>query len=288
MNRPFNPDWWPLRPLRRHPVREVFACGRQVNPPLFGHVVNFPRLEIPLRGVYKNQIERGGKITEVSLRPGMALFAGPNCWNLPEWQPGLELLSVFFGRTQLGISLISARSKKFPKLDAKKFSLTSPVAGPIPHLLTALDELLQTGEDIAAPLTEMTRALIHCLEIQLCQPAAPTAGRAQLLLEDIRVFLQNHYQYEITRDAVAAHFDITPNHLSRLFQTHGKVTFNAYLTGIRIERAKYLLRNYNLKLDDIAKRCGYHDTPYFCHVFKKIAKTTPVSYRLKIRHARKH
>ena len=288
MNHPINPDWWPARQLHSRPIRKVFACGRQINPPLFGHVVNFPRLEIPLHGVYKNQIERGGKICEVSLRPGMALFAGPNCWNLPEWQPGLELLSVFFGRTQLGISLISAHSKKFPQLAAQKFSTPSPVIGPIPHLLAALDELLQMEEDIEAPLTELVRALMQCVENLLRQPAAPTAGRAQLLLEDIRVFLQSHYQYEITRDAAAAHFNITPNHLSRLFQTHGHMTFNSYLTQIRIDRAKYLLRNYNLKLDDIAVRCGYNDTPYFCHVFKKITKATPVGYRLKIRHARTH
>lgn len=285
MNHPITPEWWPAKPLRTHPVREVFACGRRINPPLFGHVVNFPRLEIPLHGSYKNQIERGGKICEVNLQPGMALFAGPNSWNLPEWQPGLELLSVFFGRTQLGISLISASSKKFPKLAAQKFSLPSPITGPIPHLLNALDELLQTEEEIAEPLAEMVRALIHCVENLLRQPAPPTAGRAQILLEDIRVFLQSHYQYEITRDAVAAHFNITPNHLSRLFQTHGHVTFNSYLTQIRIDRAKYLLRNYNLKLDDIAVRCGYNDTPYFCHVFKKITKATPVGYRLKIRRA---
>jgi AraC-like DNA-binding protein len=286
VNNPVHPGWWPARQLRARPLREIIACGRQTNPPLYSHVVNFPRLEIPLRGAYKNQIERGGKICEVTLTPGMAMFAGANCWNLPEWRPGLELLSVFFGRTQLAINLVSARKKTFPKLATQKFSLPNPVTGPVPHLLNALEELLQTEGEIRAPLAETVRALMHCVENVLCQPAAPSAGRAQMLLEEIRVFLQSHHQYEITRDSVAAHFNITPNHLSRLFQTHGHITFNAYLTSVRIERAKYLLRNYNLKLDDITVRCGYHDTPYFCHVFKKITSSTPVNYRLKIRHAR--
>jgi YesN/AraC family two-component response regulator len=82
---------------------------------------------------------------------------------------------------------------------------------------------------------------------------------------------------------VAEHFNITPNHLSRLFQTHGRITFSGYLTSVRIDRAKHLLSNYNLKLDDIAARCGYHDTPYFCHVFKKVAKATPMEFRLNTR-----
>jgi YesN/AraC family two-component response regulator len=63
------------------------------------------------------------------------------------------------------------------------------------------------------------------------------------------------------------------------------MTFSNYLTHVRIDRAKHLLRNYNLKLDDIAARCGYHDTPYFWHVFKKMTKTTPMAYRLKNRRA---
>jgi YesN/AraC family two-component response regulator len=93
------------------------------------------------------------------------------------------------------------------------------------------------------------------------------------------VYLQNHYQHDITRDSVAQQFSVTPNHLSRLFQTHGSMTFNNYLTHVRINRGKYLLCNYNLKLDDIAVRCGFRDTPYFCRIFKRLTKMTPAEYR---------
>jgi AraC-like DNA-binding protein len=280
MSEPTNPEWWPARQFERCPIQKVLACGRRLNPPLFSHVVNFPRLEVPLQGSYRNQIESGGAIAHVVLRPGTALYAAPNCWNLPEWRP--ELLSIFFGKSQLGVSLVSARTKNYPQQASKKYSLPRPIGGPIPHLLNALDELL--AEDDASPaLADLVRALVHCVENLLRQPIARPGSRAQTLLEDVRVFLQSHYQYEITRDAVAQQFNVTPNHLSRLFQTHGRMTFSGYLTQVRIDRAKHLLTNYNLKLDDIAARCGYHDTPYFCHVFKKITKGTPMEYRLKIR-----
>ena len=65
MNAPVNPEWWPTRQLQRHPIRQVLACGRSLNPPLFSHVVNFPRLEVPLHGEYRNQIESGGRIAHV-------------------------------------------------------------------------------------------------------------------------------------------------------------------------------------------------------------------------------
>jgi len=67
MSQPTNPPWWPARQLQRHPVHEVLTCGQRLNPPLFSHVVNFPRLEIPLHGQYHNQIESAGKIAKVAL-----------------------------------------------------------------------------------------------------------------------------------------------------------------------------------------------------------------------------
>lgn len=280
MSQATNPDWWPAAKLHSNPVRKVLVCGRRLNPPLYSHVVNFPRLELPLRGTYKCQIESNDKIQQISLTCGSALFAAPNCWNLPEWRPGLELLSILFGRTQVGISLISAETGKYEDLRVRKFSLPEPLAGPMPHLLMALTELQAEGETSEA-FVPMVCALVHCLENLLRQPVVQPASRAQSLLEEISVYLQSHYQYEITRDAVAQRFDITPNHLSRLFRSHGHMTFRSYLTRVRIDRAKHLLSSYNLKLDDIAVRCGYPDTPYFCHVFKRLTKFTPIEYRLK-------
>ncbi len=277
-----NPDWWPERQLRRNPVHKVFVCGRQLDPPFYAHVINFPRLEFPLRGCYENQIEVSGQTATVKLRPGEALFAAANCWNLPAWQPGLELMSILFGRKQLGISIVTARSRQGAHLAAKKFSVPRPLTGPVPHILEAMLELQAAG-GAAEIFSELTRALLPCLLELFRQPEAATSGRAHSLLENICVYLQNHYQYDITRDSVARQFEVTPNHLSRLFQTHGHMTFSSYLTHVRIDRAKLLLRSCNLKLDEIAARSGYRDTPYFCHVFKRLTRSTPAEYRTKVR-----
>ncbi|MDE3066343.1 MAG: helix-turn-helix transcriptional regulator [Verrucomicrobiota bacterium] len=283
MNPPVSERLWPERALRRHPIERVFACGRQLHPPLYSHVVNFPRLELPLRGCYENQIESGGRIITVRLRPGAALFAAPNCWNLPVWRPGLELMSLLFGAKQIGVSIVTARRRQGPQLAARKFSLPRPVTGPVPPLLEAMVQL-PPGNGASEIFPELARALLQCVRHLLQQPPLPTpAGRAHALLESVCVFLQNHYQYDITRNSVAEQFGVTPNHLSRLFQMQGHMTFSNYLTHVRIDRAKHLLWQYNLKLDEIALRCGYHDTPYFCHVFKRLTKSTPAEYRVKAR-----
>jgi AraC-like DNA-binding protein len=272
---------WPEKQLHRLQVKKVLVCGRRLHPPPYSHAVNFSRLEFPLRGCYENEIESDGKIATVRLLPGSALFAAPNCWNLPAWKPGLELMSLLFGPRQIGISVVVTPCRQGPQLAAKKFSVPTPSAGPVPHLLAAMIEMQAAGSGPEI-FPELASALIRCLEDLLRRPEiSATTGRAQRLLESVCVFLQSHYQNEITRDSVAEQFGVTPNHLSRLFKTHGYMTFRNYLAHVRIDRAKHLLRSYNLRLDEIAARCGYYDAPHFCHVFKRLTKTTPDEYRSK-------
>ena len=275
-------SWWPEGLLRKHPVNRVFVCGKQLEPPLYGYVVNFPRVELPLRGRYENLIEFDRRSTTVTLTPGTALFAPPNCWNLPTWRHPVRLISILFGKKQLGISLVTADGRTNPGLAAQKFSIPRPLTGPLPRVVDAMMELHTVGEPAAA-YPALTRALLLCMHEAIRLPVLHSGTRARLLFEDVCVFLQNQYQYNVTRDSVARQFGISPNHLSRVFQMYGHMTFSNYLMHVRTDRAKHLLRSYDLKLDDVAARCGYRDTAYFCRVFRRLAKITPSEYRYRRR-----
>ena len=61
------------------------------------------------------------------------------------------------------------------------------------------------------------------------------------------------------------------------------MTFSSYLMHVRTDRAKHLLRSYGLKLDEVAARCGYRDTAYFCRVFKRATGLSPHQYVMKAR-----
>jgi AraC-like DNA-binding protein len=269
---------WPEELLNRQAIRRVFVCGRSVEPPLLSHVVNFPRLELPLSGIYENQIEVNGERATVQLKPGEALFAPPNCWNLPTWQQPVRLMSMLFGRKQVGISIVAAKSPTDGAFTVTKFCQPRPLTGPVPKILEAMVEVHAAGGPANA-CVDLARALLTCVRESFLRPTPEVVFPTKSLLEDVCVYLQNHYQYDITRESVARQFGISPSYLSRVFQMQGHMTFSSYLMHVRTDRAKHLLRSYNLKLDDVSARCGYRDTAYFCRVFKRLAKLTPAEYR---------
>lgn len=281
MQAPVPVDWWP-EDLARHPIRNVFVSDRQLHPPLLSHIVTFPRLEIPLQGAYENQIEHNGRIETVCLRPGSVLFVPPNCWNYPTWRRKVEVMSLLFGKKQLGVSIVSTKGQAAPQLAANKFAVPAPVSGPIPQIIEAMLELHSSREPATA-FSQLATALIQCVQHVVHESPSPeSANRTQNFFERVCVYLQGNYQNNITRDSVARVFAVSPNHLSRVFHRHGHMTFIDYLTHVRIARSKFLLCNYNFKLEDISVRCGFRDAPYFCRVFRRLTKATPVEYRTKM------
>ncbi|SFE75917.1 Helix-turn-helix domain-containing protein [Paenibacillus catalpae] len=58
------------------------------------------------------------------------------------------------------------------------------------------------------------------------------------------------------------------------------ISYNDYVTRVRIERSKELLRTTTLKIARISQLVGYEDQGYFCNVFKKVTGVSPSSYRI--------
>ena len=91
---------------------------------------------------------------------------------------------------------------------------------------------------------------------------------------------ENYKDPNISLISAARHVGMSAAHFSTVFsQTVGK-PFIAYLTGMRIEQAKKLLRETTMRLSDIAMEIGYNEPNYFSHVFRKSEGMTPKEYRM--------
>ena len=78
---------------------------------------------------------------------------------------------------------------------------------------------------------------------------------------------------------LAEKFHLNPQYISQLFKNEIGVGFLAYLTNIRMERAKKLLLSTSLSVAEVAERSGYGDYRVFTKVFKKSEGITPSQYR---------
>ena len=84
---------------------------------------------------------------------------------------------------------------------------------------------------------------------------------------------------EISLSVLAEEFHLNPQYISQLFKTEIGVGFLAYLTSIRMERAKKLLLTTNLSIAEVSEQSGYADYRVFTKVFKKSEGITPSQYR---------
>ncbi len=90
---------------------------------------------------------------------------------------------------------------------------------------------------------------------------------------------QNYNNQELSLNTVAASVNISPNHFSTIFHQELGQTFIAYLTELRMQKAKELLRCSSMKAAEIAYAVGYKDAHYFSYLFKKMQGCTPMEFR---------
>ncbi|MEK4046669.1 response regulator [Paenibacillus sp. FSL H8-0048] len=117
------------------------------------------------------------------------------------------------------------------------------------------------------------KSLLH--RLSKSSPQAPDSR----LVQEIREYLDRNYAQEMTLQHIAERFFISRENVSRKFKQVTGENLSDYLTGLRVEKAKTLLQNTNLRLSQIAELVGYEDEKYFSRVFKKTAGLTPREYR---------
>ncbi|HWY21487.1 MAG TPA: helix-turn-helix transcriptional regulator [Candidatus Acidoferrum sp.] len=264
--------------LRSAKIRQVHFGDGSTPPPALAYVTNFPRLSVPLSGCHTMEIARSGRVDTIQPVRGHAVFIPDHAWNKPDWSAHVEALTVLFGAKQIGISLVRHQGDTQSPSTALKTSVQGGYDVPTHSILAAL--MVLAADHVKGPLTRLlTESLLHaCLRL-LKSPHQHPPRKAIRTYESLCLYVQENFQSQITRESVAHHFGLAPNHISRLFRKEGFMRFNDYLNLVRVNRAKFMLQTYSLTLKEIAFDCGYNDTAYFCRVFKKTCKITPTQYR---------
>ncbi|MEK6646620.1 MAG: AraC family transcriptional regulator [Candidatus Firestonebacteria bacterium] len=95
-------------------------------------------------------------------------------------------------------------------------------------------------------------------------------------------YIENNYKKQLSDIKLSNKFHLSSQYISSLFRKQIGSSPIEYLTKIKIEIAKNLLKNFKKKISSIASEIGYNNTYYFYRVFKKNTGVTPSQYREKL------
>jgi two-component system, response regulator YesN len=168
------------------------------------------------------------------------------------------------------------------------------------YLMEILTTILKTAKESnldleglfsadSAPLAQLYRfsqlSEARAWFVQLCRRimSSIAAGRQSsysFLVEKAKDYTRAHFhESDISIGRVCSHLHISTGYFSSIFKKETKTTYVNYLLHIRMEAAKELLLNTDLRTFEIAEKVGYTDPNYFSFSFRKYCGVSPKDYR---------
>lgn len=125
--------------------------------------------------------------------------------------------------------------------------------------------------------TLIQNCIIKNMEKRLSRNEQGTAS----IIGEITQYIEENLEKDLSLHGIAQQFHFNPSYLSSLFKRQTNRGLKEYMIQRRMERAKGLLTGSNLKIQQIAARCGYEDDSYFVQLFKRQTGLSPSQYRRK-------
>lgn len=104
-----------------------------------------------------------------------------------------------------------------------------------------------------------------------------SAGR--FIVKNALAYMEENYAQKLTLGLVAEKTYVSQWHLSKLLNKHEGRNFSEILNQIRVEHAKELLKEMQLRIADISEMVGFTDVAHFSRVFKKLEGISANEYR---------
>lgn len=98
-------------------------------------------------------------------------------------------------------------------------------------------------------------------------------------IENVRLFIEEHYKEKISLDNLANRFFINKFYLARIFKKQFGISIMTFINQKRIDASKQMLRFSAHSIDAIAIQCGFQSSSYFSKVFKKTEGISPNRFR---------
>ncbi|WP_407270070.1 response regulator [Radiobacillus sp. PE A8.2] len=129
-------------------------------------------------------------------------------------------------------------------------------------------------------LDQITKSLYQLCE-KMCEKFDQSiSNRTEIISDEIKSYIHNNYMdFNLNLNSIAEQINLNASYLGSIFKRATKTNIPKYITKIRMERAKELLENQQLKIKNISELVGYSNQYYFSASFKKYYSKTPSEFR---------
>lgn len=102
---------------------------------------------------------------------------------------------------------------------------------------------------------------------------------ADTIVDRLKRFIGENYMKRLTRDDIASSVYLSPDYVSKIFRNETGQYIKDYMTELRIEKAKQLLREGKMNISEVANSVGFDNFSYFSTIFKKVTGVSPSEYK---------
>ena len=95
-------------------------------------------------------------------------------------------------------------------------------------------------------------------------------------------FIQENYSRPLKLADAAEKAGLSSAYFSTVFKKETGKSFSEYLTDLRVERAKELLGDRDVRISEVCEIVGYPDPNYFSKIFRKAVGMSPEKYRKQV------
>ena len=99
------------------------------------------------------------------------------------------------------------------------------------------------------------------------------------VLNMAKKYIDDNLAYDVSLNTVSKYVNMNPSYFSRFFHNRTGIKFSTYVEHIRIDKARKLLKDPDIKAYEVAELVGYSNAHYFGQLFKKYTGKTISEYR---------
>jgi AraC-like DNA-binding protein len=268
--------------LERLSADSPFLCGSvpclvtPADPP--EHVSPYPRFNVVLTGQERHATSIRGKRVDVTIEAGQCLYWTAYSWSIPFRNTLGEGFGVVVRPNCVRLIQMIFQAEKGTPYCAYHTALPLGEAGI--HVVRAMNCFAEDGNH-GRLARDGLALLLRIVRQHLADdaPAHQSHHRALGTWEAVQAYLDENFGRDVNREAVAREFDLHPNYLSALARQATGQAFHQVLESVRLENARRLLRDTNLKLARIAGLCGFPSANRLSKVFRRVTGVTPGRFR---------